>query len=163
MTAIADASRNVDVVTSAAGSAAVSAASAVTRTEGHESRGEAEAAQASPAGEGARTAAVQALEERNRALKLIDSGQPTMATVDEVSDTGLRINGRPVAEVRLLVDRPGRSPYPVTRRAVVPEGCQVVGKPARNRGGRRIRRIPVLVDPGHPDNVLLRWDLRVAS
>jgi hypothetical protein len=78
-----------------------------------------------------------------------------MAVVDAVSDTGIRFNGRPVTELRLLVEQAGREPYPVIRRAVLPDvdGSAGVGR----------RRIPVLVDPERRENVLLRWDLPAAD
>jgi hypothetical protein len=111
--------------------------------------------------------AVRALKERDRVLKLIDSGQAAMAVVDTVSDTGVRLNGRTVAEVHLLVDRPGEESYPVTRRAVVPDGepgAEFLLRAAQHGVlNQARRRIPVLVDPVQPDNVLLRSDLRVAS
>ncbi|WP_163547304.1 hypothetical protein [Candidatus Frankia nodulisporulans] len=106
--------------------------------------------------------AAQALTERNEALRLIDSGRATTATVDALRDTGARVNGRPVAEVHLLVDQPGGQPYPVVRAAVAP-GTDVDLAALAVASSGRPRRIPVLVDPGRPDNVLLRWDLRPAS
>jgi len=107
-------------------------------------------------------AAHQALLERTQALKLIHSGQATTATVDTLCDTGARVNGRPVTEVHLLVERPGAEPYPVIRSAVAPDADIDLATAATASSGRP-RRIPVLVDPGHPENVLLRWDLRPAS
>lgn len=107
-------------------------------------------------------AAHRALVERTRALKLINSGRATTATVDTVCDTGVRVNGRPVAEVHLLVERPGAEPYPVVRSAVAPDPDIDLATAATASSGRP-HRIPVLVDPGRPDNVLLRWDLRPAS
>ncbi|MEX5634997.1 hypothetical protein [Parafrankia sp. FMc2] len=109
--------------------------------------------------------------ERDRARRLIDNGRATMAVISAVSDTGLRVDGGTVAEVHLLVDCPGAEPYPVTRRAVVPETVvpeneRRAGRAGSVRGGvpRQLRRrVPVLVDPAQPDNVLLMWDLRVAS
>ncbi|WP_018639731.1 hypothetical protein [Parafrankia elaeagni] len=114
--------------------------------------------------------------ERDRARRLIDNGRATMAVISAVSDTGLRVDGGTVAEVHLLVDRPGAEPYPVTRRAVVPEAVvpEAVVPENERRAGRTgsvgggvprqlRRRVPVLVDPAQPDNVLLMWDLRVAS
>ncbi|CAJ60178.1 hypothetical protein FRAAL1522 [Frankia alni ACN14a] len=111
---------------------------------------------------GPRHAAQRALLERNRALTLIHSGQATTATVDTLCDTGVRVNGRAVAEVHLLVDRPGGAPYPVVRSAVVPDADMDLSRAAIASSGRP-RRIPVLVDPRRPENVLLRWDLRPAS
>ncbi|SQD95100.1 conserved hypothetical protein [Parafrankia sp. Ea1.12] len=105
-------------------------------------------------------------EERDRARRLIDNGRATMAVIDTVSDTGVRVDGRTVAEVHLLVERPGQEPYPVTRRAVVPAdeaGASPVGDARGGIPSQLRRRVPVLVDPARPDNVLLRWDLRVAS
>ncbi|MCK9900066.1 hypothetical protein CC117_05245 [Parafrankia colletiae] len=104
--------------------------------------------------------------ERDRARRLIDNGRATMAVISAVSDTGLRVDGGTVAEVHLLVDCPGAEPYPVTRRAVVPENERRAGRTGSAGGGvpRQLRRrVPVLVDPAQPDNVLLMWDLRVAS
>ncbi|SNQ50725.1 conserved hypothetical protein [Frankia canadensis] len=117
---------------------------------------------ATDTGGDAESTAERALLERNAALTLIHSGQATTATVDTLRDTGARVNGRAVAEVRLLVDRPGAEPYPVTRSAVAPEPDVDLAEAAVASSGRP-RRIPVLVDPGRPDNVLLRWDLRPAS
>ncbi|EIV93746.1 hypothetical protein [Frankia sp. QA3] len=111
---------------------------------------------------GPRHAAQRALLERNRALTLIHSGQATTATVDTLCDTGVRVNGRAVAEVHLLVDRPGGAPYPVVRSAVLPDVDMDFSRAAIASSGRP-RRIPVLVDPRRPENVLLRWDLRPAS
>ncbi|WP_236705648.1 hypothetical protein [Frankia sp. ACN1ag] len=111
---------------------------------------------------GPRHAAQRALLERNRALTLIHSGQATTATVDTVCDTGVRVNGRAVAEVHLLVDRPGGAPYSVVRSAVLPDADMDLSRAAIASSGRP-RRIPVLVDPRRPQNVLLRWDLRPAS
>lgn len=104
--------------------------------------------------------------ERDRARRLIDNGRATMAVISAVSDTGLRVDGGTVAEVHLLVDCPGAEPYPVTRRTVVPENERRAGRTGSAGGGvpRQLRRrVPVLVDPAQPDNVLLMWDLRVAS
>ncbi|MCM3887601.1 hypothetical protein [Frankia sp. R82] len=106
--------------------------------------------------------AQQALTERNEALHLIHDGRATTATVDALHDTGARVNGRAVAEVHLLVDQPGGQPYPVVRAAVAPATDVDLADLAVASSGRP-RRIPVLVDPGRPDNVLLRWDLRPAS
>ncbi|MCK9877640.1 hypothetical protein MXD59_17980 [Frankia sp. Ag45/Mut15] len=117
---------------------------------------------AAPAQPPATSTAAQALTERNEALRLIDSGRATTATVDALRDTGARVNGRPVAEVHLLVDQPGGQPYPVVRAAVAP-GTDVDLAALAVASSGRPRRIPVLVDPGRPDNVLLRWDLRPAS
>ncbi|WP_261566178.1 hypothetical protein [Frankia gtarii] len=111
---------------------------------------------------GPRHAAQRALLERNRALTLIHSGRATTATVDTLCDTGVRVNGRAVAEVHLLVDRPGGAPYPVVRSAVLPVADMDLSRAAIASSGRP-RRIPVLVDPRRPENVLLRWDLRPAS
>jgi hypothetical protein len=115
-----------------------------------------------PGRPGPRHAAQRALLERNRALTLIHSGQAATATVDTLCDTGVRVNGRAVAEVHLLVERPGSMPYPVVRSAVVPEADMDLTRAAIASSGRP-RRIPVLVDPRRPENVLLRWDLRPAS
>ncbi|CAO5163850.1 conserved hypothetical protein [Frankia sp. AiPs1] len=106
--------------------------------------------------------AQQALTERNRALQLIHSGRPATATVDALHDTGARVNGRAVTEVRLLVDRPDGGAYPVVRAALAPAPDADLATMAVASSGRP-RRIPVLVDPGRPHNVLLRWDLRPAS
>ncbi|EFC81627.1 hypothetical protein [Parafrankia sp. EUN1f] len=108
-------------------------------------------------------------EERDRARRLIDNGRAAMAVISAVNDTGVRVLGGTVAEVRLLVECPGAEPYPVIRRAVVPEAEPAAAVPSGfRRGSARVpsqlrRRVPVLVDPAQPDNVLLQWDLRVAS
>lgn len=106
--------------------------------------------------------AERALGQRDDALTLIHSGQATTATVDTMRDTGARVNGRAVAEVHLLVDCPGGATYPVVRSAVLPEPDVDLDQVAVASSGRP-RRIPVLVDPSRPQNVLLRWDLRPAS
>ncbi|ABD10295.1 hypothetical protein CcI156_12490 [Frankia sp. CcI156] len=115
-------------------------------------------------GPGPRHAAQRALLERNRALKLIDTGRATTAAVCAVRDTGLRVNGRPVAEVHLLIERPGAwgNVYPVVRSTVLPDPDVDLSEAATASSGRP-RRIPVLVDPHRPENVLLGWDLRPAS
>jgi len=112
--------------------------------------------------DGTASTAERALLERNEALTLINSGQATTATVDALRDTGARVNGRAVAELRLLVDRPGAEPYPVVRSAVLPEPDADLARATVASSGRP-RRIPVLVDPRRPQTVLLRWDLRPAS
>ncbi|CAO5231134.1 hypothetical protein [Frankia sp. AgKG'84/4] len=108
------------------------------------------------------TAAERALLERNEALTLIHGGLATTATVDTLRDTGARVNGRAVAEMRLLVRRASGDTYLVVRSAVVPDSNVDLATVAVSSSGRP-RRIPVLVDPGRPGNVLLRWDLRPAS
>ncbi|WP_066066631.1 hypothetical protein [Frankia sp. EI5c] len=107
-------------------------------------------------------------EERDRARQLIDNGRVAMAVIRSVSDTGVRVDGGTVAEVHLLVECPGAEPYPVTRRAVLPAAERATGPGLTGlthaRVPRQLRpRVPVLVDPTQPDNVLLRWDLRPAG
>ncbi|WP_235826111.1 hypothetical protein [Candidatus Frankia alpina] len=50
----------------------------------------------------------------------------------------------------------------MVRSAVLPDADMDLSRAAIASSGRP-RRIPVLVDPRRPENVLLRWDLRPAS
>lgn len=95
-------------------------------------------------------AMTQQLAEQNAAAELRYTGLAATATLTAARDTGSRLNHQPLAELDLLVMVPGRPPYPVTLRTVVP----VIGMGAMQPG----RALAVWVDPAQPQRVVVAWE-----
>jgi hypothetical protein len=68
--------------------------------------------------------------------------------------SGAGSDDRPLMDVELSVEVPGRPPYLVRRRLSVPRS--VAGQLSEGQ------RVPVLVDPDHPDRLLLEWETEPA-
>lgn len=77
-------------------------------------------------------------------------GLSGFATVLEAEGTGVSVNRRPQVRLRLRVEVPGRAPYEVQLREVLPYlGLESIGPR---------RRVPVYVDRVDPTSVVIDWD-----
>ena len=84
-----------------------------------------------------------------RTNRLRKSGRPAEATILEVRETGITVQGNyPLAKLRLRVEPLGREPYEVTTKCLMSR----FEIPAYRPGDR----ISVLVDPGDRDKVAVR-------
>ena len=93
------------------------------------------------------TAAVQ--RGRARVERIRRNGLPGFATLLEAEGTGVSVNRRPQVRLRLRVEIPGRAPYEVQMREVLPYlALESVGPR---------RRVPVFVDKADPNSVVIDW------
>jgi hypothetical protein len=95
-------------------------------------------------------AMTQQLAEQSSVAELRHTGLAGTATLTAVRDTGSRLDHQPLVELDLLVMVPGRPPYPVTLRTVVP----IMGMGAMQPG----RALAVWVDPVQPQRVAVAWE-----
>ena len=79
---------------------------------------------------------VQALQQQAAAGGAHTGVVPGTATVDGVADTGMVVNGSPVLELGLTVSVPGRAPYAVKHRQVVPPVDRARFQPGSMLSGR---------------------------
>lgn len=87
---------------------------------------------------------------RARAERLLRQGQPGFATILEAEGTGVAVNHRPQVRLRLRVEVPGRAPYEIEIREVLPFlGLESVGPQ---------RRVPVFVDREDPKSLMIDWN-----
>ncbi|MFK7989984.1 MAG: hypothetical protein AB8I08_28450, partial [Sandaracinaceae bacterium] len=82
-----------------------------------------------------------------RRRRIIASGMPATARLLDIQPTGLTINDVPQMRVRLLVSRPGHPAHPATSLESMPD--------ATAEALKRGRSIAVIVDPEHPEHVVL--------
>ncbi len=78
-----------------------------------------------------------------------DNGIPARATITAIRATGSSINARPVLLLDVSVAVPGRFPYQATVRNAPP--IHLVGMLRPGVG------LPVRVDPGRPERLLVDW------
>lgn len=87
---------------------------------------------------------------RARTEQLMREGLAGWATILEAEGTGVAVNHRPQARLRLRVQLPGRAPYDAEVREVLPFlGLESVG---------RERRVPVFVDRNDPKALVIDWN-----
>lgn len=79
----------------------------------------------------------------------VPDGIPASARILSVAETGVTVNESPQVDLTLLVTVPGRPPYEIERRELVPR--LAIG---RLTDGRPLR---VLVDPQEPGRVAVDW------
>ncbi len=84
-----------------------------------------------------------------RATKLTTTGVPGRAQVLEMSQTGMFVNNRARIQLRVRIEAPGIPPYENEESVIVP----VIALSALQPG----RILPVLVDPGNPQNFEINW------
>ena len=78
-----------------------------------------------------------------------DNGIPARATITVIRTPGSSINSRPVLLLDVSVAVPGRAPYQATVRTA--PLIHLVGMLRPGVG------LPVKVDPGHPERLLVDW------
>lgn len=84
-----------------------------------------------------------------RATKLTTTGVPGRAQVLEMSQTGMFVNNRARIQLRVRIEAAGIPPYENEESVIVP----VIALSALQPG----RILPVLVDPGNPQNFEINW------
>lgn len=82
---------------------------------------------------------------------LLRTGLPATALVQDLSDTGMTVNDRPMVRFDLEVRRPGAPPYLVRHRETVPR--LIVG------GVFPGSVLAVRVDPADPARLTIDWDI----
>lgn len=94
---------------------------------------------------------------KNRAAKerLMKEGLRGMAEVIEVEPTGVMVNYRPQVRLRLRVLLPGKPPYEVEHREILP----ILGADSLAPQ----RRVGVIVDKADPKKLMIDWSARIAS
>jgi hypothetical protein len=90
-----------------------------------------------------------------RQNKILEQGLVGTATVLGLASTSMYINNQPVAKLTLSVQIPGRSPYTVERREVIP--LLAIGMVAPGSS------LPVAVDPVDPQKVVIDWSGQTQS
>ena len=95
-------------------------------------------------------AATAALNQQAAAATVHQTGQPGTATILSVVDTGTRVNHDAMVTLQLLVELPGRPPYPVTTTALIPYLAIARATPGN--------RVAIAVDPTNPHTVALDWN-----
>lgn len=86
---------------------------------------------------------------RARQARLMSEGLRGFATILEAEGTGIAVNHRPQLRMRLRVELPGRAPYEIDHREVVPFlGLESIGPN---------RRVAVFVDREKPDQLVIDW------
>ena len=81
--------------------------------------------------------------------ELLSTGLAGQAQVTGLTQTGMYLNENPQVAMNLMINLPGREPYPATRREFVPLillGRLTSGAP-----------LPVMVDPADPQRVMIDW------
>jgi hypothetical protein len=86
---------------------------------------------------------------RRRIRYIEDHGIPARATITAIRATGASVNARPVLLLDVSVAVPGRLAYPATVRNAPP--IHLVGMLRPGVG------LPVKVDPGRPERLLVDW------
>jgi hypothetical protein len=81
--------------------------------------------------------------------EILSGGMAGTAQITGLTQTGMYLNEQPQVSMDLLINLPGRPPYPATRREFVPLillGRLTSGQP-----------LPVRVDPADPQKVVIDW------
>ncbi len=81
--------------------------------------------------------------------QLIEQGMPGMATISSAAETGVYINERPMIKLTMTVQVPGRAPYTVEHREVIPLVALGMITPGST--------LPVAVDPTDPQKLAIDW------
>lgn len=81
--------------------------------------------------------------------KILATGIPGSATIVGLDSTSMYVNNQPVAKLTLNVQLPGRAPYTVEKREVIPLLALGMIQPGSS--------IPVAVDPTNPQKVVIDW------
>ena len=81
--------------------------------------------------------------------KILQQGIPGTATILGMASTNMYINEQPVAKLTLSIQLPGRAPYTVEKREVIPLLALGMMAPGRS--------LPVAVDPADPQKVVIDW------
>jgi hypothetical protein len=81
--------------------------------------------------------------------QLIAQGLPGMATISSAAETGVYINERPMIKLTMTVQVPGRPPYTVEHREVIPLVALGMITPGST--------LPVAVDPTNPQKLAIDW------
>lgn len=84
-----------------------------------------------------------------RRKKLMVRGVDASAKLMVVEQTGTRVNDQPMLQLRMMVEVPGKSPYAVLHREVVPQIRLAQLQPGM--------QLPVKVDPQDPRNMAIAW------
>jgi len=90
-----------------------------------------------------------------RQNKILQQGLAGTATVLGLASTSVYINEQPVAKLTLNVQLPGRAPYTVERREVIPLLALGMVTPGSS--------LPVAVDPADPQKVVIDWSGQTQS
>ena len=106
-------------------------------------------------GAGLLYAGVRARAKAAEASRLITSGTPGTATITGLTQTGMFLNENPQVEMDLMIQVPGRPPYPAKRKQFVPLILL-----SRLSSGEPLA---VKVDPADPSNVVIDWDAPAAA
>jgi hypothetical protein len=86
---------------------------------------------------------------RRRLEFMAENGIPARATITAIRATGASINSRPVLLLDVTVAVPGRLAYPAVVRSAPPIHLTGMLRPGVG--------LPVKVDPGRPDRLLVDW------
>ena len=86
---------------------------------------------------------------RRRVQFMEENGIPARATITAIRATGASINSRPVLLLDVSVAVPGRLAYPAVVRSAPPIHLTGMLRPGVG--------LPVKVDPGRPDRLLVDW------
>jgi hypothetical protein len=81
--------------------------------------------------------------------RLLTSGVAGQAAVTGLTQTGMYLNENPQVAIDLLVELPGRAPYPVQRKEFVP--LILLGRLSSGAP------LPVRVDPADPQRLVIDW------
>ncbi len=81
--------------------------------------------------------------------KILQQGIPGTATIMGMASTNMYINEQPVAKLTLSIQLPGRAPYTVEKREVIPLLALGMMAPGRS--------LPVAVDPTDPQKIVIDW------
>jgi hypothetical protein len=85
--------------------------------------------------------------------QLLAAGLAGKATITGLTQTGMYLNRNPQISMDLMVDVPGRAPYPVKHREFVP--LMVVGRLTAGAP------LSVRVDPANPQRIAIDWSSSV--
>jgi hypothetical protein len=81
--------------------------------------------------------------------RIDETGTPGQATITGMTQTGVYVNENPQIDLNLMVEIPGRTPYPATYKGVIPLMLL----------GRLTSWMPlaIKVDPNDPQNLVIDW------
>ena len=81
--------------------------------------------------------------------RISTTGIAATGQITGLTQTGMQVNEQPVIAIEMLVHTPGRAPYPVKVREIVPFILL---------GSLQQGSLPLRVDPARPDKVVVQWD-----
>ena len=85
----------------------------------------------------------------SRSNKILQQGVAGTATILGLASTNMYINEQPVAKLTMSIQLPGRAPYTVEKREVIPMLALGMIAPGKS--------LPVAVDPANPQSVVIDW------